>query len=326
MKEIFKNKRIVILGDSICEHGYYTYDMRSFIKRSEDKCYVFNRGIGGTRADMAFDLLDDEVFALRPDYCFICFGGNDLGAWLYSSKLTVDEKVLEERRIRNENYYNGIKYIVSHCKEKGVIPVLLSSYSSNEKIIESNDIKTLADNKEKAVNMDSSFYKQETIKNLNNAKKPYRDFIKKIAEEDDGVLFLDMLEETHKYMLTESEMFAKDGVHYSVKGHGFIAKILLEFLGYENVPSEFIKDDENDSLEKIVQLERSIRFVRYNPHNKVFGDFTKEQIIENCKKVFSDPNEENWSKRYHQNYLDHSEKVDEIRDQIDSLTVKYIGE
>jgi hypothetical protein len=174
--------------------------------------------------------------------------------------------------------------------------------------------------------MDSSFYKQETIKNLNNAKKPYRDFIKKIAEEDDGVLFLDMLEETHKYMLTESEMFAKDGVHYSVKGHGFIAKILLEFLGYENVPSEFIKDDENDSLEKIVQLERSIRFVRHNPHNKVFGDFSKEQIIENCKKVVSDPNEENWSKRYHQNYLDYSEKVDEIRDQIDSLTVKYIGE
>ena len=89
MKQEFTGKTICLLGDSIMEHGFYTYYLRSYFENKKEKCFFFNRGVAGNRAIMAQYLLEDEVYFLNPDYVFICFGANDLGVWLYDSYLTV---------------------------------------------------------------------------------------------------------------------------------------------------------------------------------------------------------------------------------------------
>ncbi len=321
----FKNTKIVFLGDSILAHGHYMYDMRSFISRSQDKCYVFNRGIGGNRADMAFDLLDEEVFAIKPDYCLISYGVNDLGGWLYDSKAVVDEKNLEERRVRNENFYNGIDHIVKRCKENGVIPILASSYAVNELIAEKDNIETLGDSKEKAEKLGASFYKQETLKNVNDAVRIYREFLIKYAKEHEGVLFFDVFTKTYDALYQQSGLFAEDGVHYSLKGHSVIAKIMLEFLGYENVTTEFIHDEQNDEVRKVEQIERSARFVQYNEHNALMGNFTKQEILDKAKNIIKDESQPKWLKESYVNYLNYVDKLPEIRQQSVDLTIDYIG-
>ena len=57
MKEIFKNKRIYILAASNIQHGFGVYNIRSFIRRNDEKCYVFNKGLGGNRAAIVQNLL-----------------------------------------------------------------------------------------------------------------------------------------------------------------------------------------------------------------------------------------------------------------------------
>lgn len=65
MKKTFLNKRICILGDSITSHGFYIYDMRSYIRGATEKCTVYNRGTGGNRVDMAKALLIPPRFYKR---------------------------------------------------------------------------------------------------------------------------------------------------------------------------------------------------------------------------------------------------------------------
>ena len=78
------------------------------------------------------------------------------------------------------------------------------------------------------------------------------DLIKEIAERK-GALYCPIFEKTYEKMLEMRGLFREDGLHYSFdKGHHEIAKIILEFLGVEDIPDEFNKTPENDELEKLV--------------------------------------------------------------------------
>ncbi len=323
MKEMFKNKTICFLGDSILAHGYYTYDMRSFIRTQKDKCVIYNRGIGGNRVDMTECLLNDEVFALKPDYCVFSFGANDLGIWLYDSFLEIDDKVLKDREVRFNNYKEGVKRTVRQLRENGVEPVIMTPYAKNQLLIEKPDIPTLGDNKEKATLIGPWFYKRKTFENINVALKEYCEWLEQFAKEND-VTFFNIFDRLYNYMLTVDGMFRDDGVHYNEKGSAYIAKCILEDLGYENVPVEFSKDSKNDEIFKFEQEERALCFVRFNEHNKIICDITDEQIKVKAESILSDPKTPNWMKAGYENYLKYYGKFSELTKKVQELTKEYL--
>ena len=140
MKKEFVGKKICFLGDSITNQGYYLYNLRSAFQGKEEKCHVFNRGVAGNRAIMAQHILDDEVFWLNPDYAIICFGGNDLGVWLYDSIKPVTDEVIAKRKARDDEYIKAHEILIEKFNEKGIKTVIMSPYAVNEFIVEREDI------------------------------------------------------------------------------------------------------------------------------------------------------------------------------------------
>ncbi len=318
----FKDKKIAFLGDSILAHAYYLNDMRAFMHTQKDRCYLFNRGIGGNRADMIDCLMQDEVFAIKPDYCVICFGGNDVGVWLYDSFKEVTPELLKDREKRNESHRQGIKRFVKYCKQKGIIPILMSDYATNELLEEKPDIPTLGDNKEKADLIGPWFYKRKSFQAVNDALRGYRDFLKEYAEQE-GIMFFDLFEKTYKNMREEEGLFNSDGMHFSVKGHKYVAKGVLELMGYENVPLDLNYLDVPEELRDIESLERRPAFIRFNMFNTVNGDATEEEKINACKKILADENEAEWLKASADAFLKYNGKFDELRDKYVDLVMKY---
>ena len=323
MNQVFKDKVVCFLGASNLSNGLYTYNLRSFLHRQKERCYVFNRGTAGNRADMAFDIIDEDVFALKPDFCVFSYGVNDMGIWLYDSFKEQTHEILAEREKRDQNYYNGVKDIVKRCKDAGVVPVLMSCNAVNEMLEEKPDIPTVGDNKEKAQLLGPWFYKRKTFKALNEHIRVYNKFLKDFAEKE-GLMFFDTFSMTYEYMLKcYPDMYASDGIHITRAGNKVVAKAVLECMGYSDVPLEFEGDEQNDEIRKAEQLDRSARFVKNNMFNKVFGDFTEEDIVKECKRVIDDPNETKWMKDYCETYLRDYPRRKEFTEKVVELTMKY---
>jgi len=73
--------RITFVGNSITEQGYYEsyvwlYYMLHFPHR---RIVIFNRGIGGDRAQNIYDRFDDDVVTAGPTVICLTFGMNDSG-------------------------------------------------------------------------------------------------------------------------------------------------------------------------------------------------------------------------------------------------------
>lgn len=321
MKKEFIGKTLVLLGDSITQHGYYTYNLRSYFQGKEEKCYIYNRGTGGNRAVMAPYILDDEIRELKPDYIFISFGANDLGIWLYDGRKVVSDKLLEERKKRDDEYFNSYAKIIDELKLRGIKPIVVSPFATDELLFEKDDIETVADNDEKANNIDANFYTKKTYRNINQALKFYAQTLKALAQEK-GALYVPMFEKTYEKMLVTRGLFNDDGLHYSHgEGHALLAKIFLEFLGCDDIPDTFAKTPENDQLEKLVQDERHAGFImRASPYNPMFGEFTEEQIDEAAKKRIEDGIE--WHRVVGECYFKYKGKMDELREEIKLRTEK----
>ena len=295
MKEIFKSKRICFLGDSITQHGYYIANMRWFVHNQKEKCIFFNRGIGGNRADMAEYLFEKEVVSLNPDFCFVSFGCNDLGIWLYDCFKQETDTLLAERNKRNQRYFDGIKTIVQMCKARGIKPVLVTPCPVNEFLEEKSDIPTLGDNKEKAELIGPWFYKKRTFQNINAALKMYIEKLRAISAEQD-CLFLDIYAPLNEIMRKEKDVFAEDGIHYTPKGHSFIAKLLLAYLGYEDIPQNFESDEVNDEISRMEGKQRNFAYVLFNVFHPCNGVFSETQILEKSKEEIENQNNSAWKR------------------------------
>ena len=119
MKGEFIGKRIYVLGDSITQHGYYLYDLRSYFHGKNEKCYFFNRGVGGNTAFMCKEILSWEIGEKPPDYAFVNFGINDMYIWLYDYTNEETPELIAKRRKHDEEYFHSISMIVEwlKCKE-----------------------------------------------------------------------------------------------------------------------------------------------------------------------------------------------------------------
>ena len=319
MKKEFIGRTICLVGDSIMEHGFYTYNIRSYFQGKEEKCFVFNRGVAGNRAIMAQYLLEDEVYFLNPDYAVICFGLNDMGIWLYDSFKELTPDLLERRKERDDEYILAHEILIDKLKERGISPVIMSPYAVNEFIAESDAIYT-ADNNEKEDEIKPSFYKRKTFYNINQGLKSYAQKLKDHAQRK-GVIFFDMFEKTYQKMLAEQgkDMFFDDGQHYSKgKGHSFIAKSFLEFLGVENAPDNFTSTKENDEIFELEQLERSTGYLlRCYPLNEHFGKRTEQEKTKHIKSLLDSDFE--WGRLSAENYFKHYNEIPEMKQKLIEL-------
>ncbi len=295
LKQEFKDKVIAIFGASVDEHGYHMDNMRRFISKQDEKCYFVNRSIGGNYAMLACNMTEDEIDTLKPDIVFVHFAGNDVGLYTYNANVPETEEVLKSRQDKLDSYFFYMRKLVKSLKERNVEVYIMTPVCTNENIIEKDNIETVKDNVDKAKYLKSDFYCKGSFVKINNM---YREVILpelcKIAEEN-SVEVIDMFTKTYEQMLRPGEMFTEDGIHYSKRGHDVLAKIILEYLGYENVPDTFdIKNDLCSVINRLEQIERHIQFFRrwifYPEAHKPFPEIcTEEQVKAKLKELMQDP-------------------------------------
>ena len=295
MKKEFKDKVIAIFGASIDEHGYYMDNMRRFIAKQDEKCYIVNRSIGGNYAMLACNMIEDEIDTLKPDIVIVHFGGNDVGLYNYNANVPETEEVIAKREASVKKYFKYMRQLVSMLKERGKEVYIMTPVCTDELIFEKEDIETVKDNVDKAKYLKSDFYCRASMRNVNNAfREQIVPELKNIAKEF-SVGLIDTFSETHKEMLKGEGMFNEDGIHYSQKGHVVLAKILLNYLGYENIPDSFdIKNDLCSVINKLEQIERHIQFFRrwifYPLEHKPFADVNTEADVKaKLKELMQDP-------------------------------------
>ena len=295
MKKEFKDKVIAIFGASIDEHGYYMDNMRRFIAKQDEKCYIVNRSIGGNYAMLACNMVEDEIDTLNPDVVFVHFGTNDIGVYNYNANVPETEEVIAKREASVKKYFKYMRQLLSMLKERGKEVYIMTPVCTDELIFEKEDIETVKDNVDKAKYLKSDFYCRASMRNVNNAfREQIVPELKNIAKEF-SVGLIDTFSETHKEMLKGEGMFNEDGIHYSQKGHVVLAKILLNYLGYENIPDSFdIKNDLCSVINKLEQIERHIQFFRrwifYPLEHKPFADVNTEADVKaKLKELMQDP-------------------------------------
>ena len=295
MKKQFKDKVIAVFGASTDEHGYYMDNMRRFIAKQDEKCYIVNRSIGGNYAMLACNMVEDEIDTLKPDVVFLHFAGNDIGVYNYNANAPQTEELIAKRENALKNYFKNMRKLATILKDKGYEVYIMSPFAYNENIFEKDDIETIKDNVDKAKHLKSDFYCKASFQNIHNMyRKVLLPELKKICEEV-GVGFIDMFENTYEQMMKKVVMYTEDGIHYSKKGHEVVAKLLLEYLGYENVPDSFdIKNDTCNVINRLEQIERHIQFFRrwifYPIEHKPFAEVnTEEDVKAKLRDLMKDP-------------------------------------
>ena len=296
LKQEFKDKVIAVFGASVDEHGYYMDNMRRFISKQSEKCYFVNRSIGGNYAMLACNMIEDEIDTLNPDIVFVHFAGNDVGLYNYNANVPETEGVLNKRKASLDSYFFYMRKLVKLLKERNVKVYIMLPICVNENIVEKDNIETVKDNVDKAKYLKSDFYCKASFRKINTM---YREIVlpelRKIAEEN-SVEVIDMFSKTYEQMLKTTDMYTEDGIHYSKRGHDVLAKSMLEYLGYENVPDTFdIKNDHCSVINRLEQIERHIQFFRrwifYPEAHKPFKDVNTEADVKaKLKELMQDPN------------------------------------
>lgn len=287
MKEIFKNKKIAFLGASNIAHGHFMAYMRSFIREQKDKCYIFNRGLGGNRASMVKYLYEEEIALIKPDVVFFNYCVNDMACWLYDAKKTITPEILDKRLVRDREHLSCMKEVALRLKADGITPVICSCHGVDEFIPLREDIETIGDNKEKEDYIGPSFYTPQTMKNMNEKIACYRDELKAFAVKNE-IMFLDFFEIFQKTNNAQggAGLFRADGIHLTIdKGHVLTAKTILDFIGYKNVPDTFTKDEKLEELFEYEKFERGIQYIKHARLSPWLGYTTKEKFNQGLQEM-----------------------------------------
>ena len=286
MKQEFQNKRIAFLGASIIQNGQFLSYMRNYLLNnpSEGKAKFFNCGLGGNRSIMAPALLQDDIFPLNPDYCFIHFGVNDMGIWLYEGEET--KEILVEQEKRDALYFDGMKRTVELLKKKGVEPILCSPIAVNEYLIEKENIETVADNKEKGELIEEGFYKRKTFQNINRKLAKYAKTLQRYAKKE-GILFFDLYAETYRKMQTIEGMFGKDGIHLTAIGQEELGKTFLEYLGCSQAISALETHEKTGEIAQKEALIRKIQYVKWAMFHPFLG-YEQKELDKNVREALKE--------------------------------------
>ena len=320
MKQEFVGKKIGFLGDSHTARGNYIYYLRAAMQGQEEKCFVFNYGASGARSETGqYTLIQELEGRSKPDYVFVMFGCNDMGIWLYDADKEITPELLAKRAERDQRYQSGIREIVKILKEKGITPVLMSTLCVNERLIEKENIQTVADNQEKEDYIGPSFYKRKTFRAINVGLKGYAAWVKAFAEEQ-GLAYIDNFTPSYENTMHNEDTHLEDGVHLSDSGYMAVAKNILAYLGVENVAETLPHTAENDEIAKLEGSDRTIQFIPWVLCNPVLGARTDDDVKKYAEDMIADPDKEDWMKKTARYYLENRDKQLDTRAEIEKLT------
>ena len=260
--DTFENKKILVIADSNLTNSFFLEYLRSSFVAENKRVYMFNGGIPGARMDMVMNCVEEEISVEKPDCALLSFGGNDLGVWLYDSTLEVTEAVLKERAERNQSYANALKEVIDYLRLQKIEPILMTPMCYDENLVESEEITTDKDNKEKML-IGDSFFKRATFKNINQGLKDLRDIGVQIAREK-GIAVWDIFTETHERV--DHSCFIEDGVHYNEKGHWIMAELFYKHMFGAELKAYPIPE----SVKEISVLEADERAYFFAKYNIVF--------------------------------------------------------
>ena len=277
----FENKSIFFFGDSNTNVGTYISYLREYFLDKKAKVHFFNNGIGGARIDMLPNIIEEELDYFKPDYAVLSYGVNDLGIWFYGKDRVLDDEDKLEIERRVNAYKENLEYCIKYLKDRKIIPIVFSPFCVDENITERESIATVDDNKEKAQLIDDDFYKRQSFININLGIKRLSKIAEEVAKKE-NVLYLDMFAKTHA--MVDTECFFADGIHYTDKGHGVIAKIVLDFMGYDNNIEFNSLSSEINNLDSLEQDMRAYYFIKYNLLNEKEKKVPLNVLIEQLKE------------------------------------------
>jgi len=156
-----KNDRVVFLGNSITEAGYYpSYIWLYYMTRFPDMpLTVIGAGVGGDRAEEMFKRLDGDVFSKKPTVLVTTFGMNDTGYFEYNQ---LGAEAFADNRVNAS--YEWYKKIETRYKElKNTKMVLMGSSPYDETAIIENNLPFR--NKNKAMQRIVDFQRKSAVEN-----------------------------------------------------------------------------------------------------------------------------------------------------------------
>ena len=273
-----KRARIAFLGDSIVQHGTFLDLMRARLEDIEGAPRLYNRGLGGNRADMVTALFADEIASLRPDTCFVHYGVNDIGVWLYDTALAVTPAVLAERRERDEGYRAGLTRTAERLLAAGITPVLCTPIPLDGYLGEEEDVVTLADNEEKGKRIRDTLYTRATFAAINRALAAYRETVFAIAAEA-GAEVCDLHTAFLGAQGEGSGLYQKDGTHLSRKGNVLLAQCLLSHIGVAWDGTPLPLSERHATLRELEQAERRVQYVKWAMFHPLYGRDAEDATV-----------------------------------------------
>lgn len=212
--QLENGQTIVFLGDSITaagagEKGYITMFTAELQRtRPDADVKVIGAGIGGHKVPDLEARLDRDVLSHHPDWVVIYIGINDV--W----------HSIRDRGTSAEAYEQGLRNLISRCREKDAQVILCTPSVIGEKIDGSNDLDMMLDQ--------------------------YCDLSRKVAAETKTPL-LDLRSQFMAYLReyntanAEKGVLTSDTVHLNEAGNRFVAARMLEATGVRRAAGRVLR-------------------------------------------------------------------------------------
>lgn len=267
-----KDSRICFIGDSITHAGFQIRRIYEYLRKEQKlPLKIFNCGVSGDNATNGLLRLEETVFIHNPTDVVIAYGVNDIGIHLYDTDF-IDERIVNERRMRIDNCVFNIGSIACRCLEKGINVIFCTPMTFDELQSESYS-RNLGS---MGALLEVSARIREKAKSLGCKIVDYNKESLKLGA---------------KLFKTNETIFRDDRVHPTEEGYEFMAKVFLNNLGYEvSIPETLeelkaLKDLPHDNWEtERFEMEKKALcnvFVRYC----LFSNIHEESLIPAfCKK------------------------------------------
>ena len=219
--KVKKKGHLLFLGDSLTDYDRgrnYSSIISAFLGK---KCTLRNAGVGGDTLEMIHKRLTGQnayrsemykdLFKVKPDMIFLFCGGNDTKA-LYSTGYKTPIFPPEKQKGLLEEVLSILRKNAPEAKI--VLTTIPASFLPWQK--------SLTEPQAKAGTQHSFFGLPEHTGRYN---KTLRDFAKK-----ENIPVIELASAMAEHPDRMQLYVPDDGVHFSLKGHQFYAKILLEFL------------------------------------------------------------------------------------------------
>ena len=282
-----KNKRVLILGDSITQAGTYATFIEYYLLKTypKDNFDIISVGLasetinGMTEKHHPFprpnllDRLDVALKMTKPNIVFACYGMND---GIYHP---LDDKIMN-------SYKKGIVTLIKKVQAIGAKLILLTPPFFDAEAVKN---KTLDH-----VPYDEYSFASPYV-NYNETLIAFSKYLKTLSKD---FLVVDLNEPMKNYILKARTSnpefkFARDGIHPNALGHLLMALTILKALDAPISPEKDLNKElakiQSDPLFKLVQKARKIRsnaWLDYIGYTR--GKTVKSNSVNHSEKIVSD--------------------------------------